>query len=272
MRLAIYKHDLYACCLYSLSINVTIADYMYNRFTKPKRTGRRRISPTMRREVFHRDQNTCQFCGAIESRDKLTIDHLVPLAHGGMDEMINYVTACRDCNAKKRDLSLQEFARTIDIDVSDLPVHGDPIITNIEIPAVIRAIRQRVINSYRAGEFSLRGRGGQNKFEKIYRREVWESSVGKGLTDRHPELPGPVRIMIPEIDTIASNQREKDLLIELAKSANTRNLIGSVLKSEMNIEVVVETLADRERDSALGKRLNQAIKRFHKIYRSKFPK
>lgn len=59
-----------------------------------------------RREVFQRDQYTCQYCG---SRTKdLTIDHVVPRHRGGKHCWDNLVSACRGCNHRKGGNTLEE--------------------------------------------------------------------------------------------------------------------------------------------------------------------
>jgi|TARA_B110000259_G_scaffold184191_2_gene230743 hypothetical protein len=60
--------------------------------------------------------------------------------------------------------------------------------------------------------------------------------------------------MIPEISTIAKNQRELWLLVELAKSANTRNLIGKKLSAnEDDIELRFKTSIEKTSKASLKK-------------------
>ncbi len=59
-----------------------------------------------RREIFLRDNYTCQYCG-IRNRD-LTIDHVVPRSRGGAHNWENVVTACRACNHRKGGNLVQE--------------------------------------------------------------------------------------------------------------------------------------------------------------------
>jgi 5-methylcytosine-specific restriction endonuclease McrA len=54
-----------------------------------------------RRNLFARDRNRCQYCGRIFPTNDLSIDHVVPRAHGGGDSWENLVCACIKCNAKK---------------------------------------------------------------------------------------------------------------------------------------------------------------------------
>jgi hypothetical protein len=48
----------------------------------------------------------CSYCG---SRDRLSIDHLVPKARGGADRSENMVLACRSCNSSKGSRDLMEW-------------------------------------------------------------------------------------------------------------------------------------------------------------------
>jgi 5-methylcytosine-specific restriction endonuclease McrA len=59
-----------------------------------------------RREIFIRDQHTCQYCGTRSS--DLTIDHVVPRSRGGGHSWENLVSACRTCNHRKGGKTVQE--------------------------------------------------------------------------------------------------------------------------------------------------------------------
>ena len=54
--------------------------------------------PMTRRNVFQRDNHTCQYCG---SRELLSIDHVIPRSRGGTDAWDNVTTACTSCNVRK---------------------------------------------------------------------------------------------------------------------------------------------------------------------------
>lgn len=54
-----------------------------------------------RRNLFARDRSRCQYCGRIFPTSELSIDHVVPRAHGGRDTWENLVCACIRCNARK---------------------------------------------------------------------------------------------------------------------------------------------------------------------------
>ena len=56
-----------------------------------------------RRNLYKRDQMTCQYCGAMPGSSELTIDHVLPRAQGGTTTWENCVLACLPCNQKKAD-------------------------------------------------------------------------------------------------------------------------------------------------------------------------
>jgi 5-methylcytosine-specific restriction endonuclease McrA len=52
-----------------------------------------------KREIFRRDNFTCQYCGT--RTGGLTIDHVVPRHRGGQHSWTNLVAACPACNRRK---------------------------------------------------------------------------------------------------------------------------------------------------------------------------
>lgn len=55
-----------------------------------------------REKILRRDRNLCAFCGEIFRDRDLTIDHVMPVSRGGKSTWMNLVTACFDCNCKKK--------------------------------------------------------------------------------------------------------------------------------------------------------------------------
>jgi 5-methylcytosine-specific restriction endonuclease McrA len=53
--------------------------------------------------IFIRDNYVCAYCGKICSTDEVTIDHIIPKSKGGKWTWENLVTACVECNRKKKD-------------------------------------------------------------------------------------------------------------------------------------------------------------------------
>ena len=54
-----------------------------------------------RRNIYKRDQSTCQYCGDRPGSRELSIDHVVPRSRGGRTTWENCVLACMPCNRKK---------------------------------------------------------------------------------------------------------------------------------------------------------------------------
>ena len=54
-----------------------------------------------RRNLFMRDDYTCQYCGRIEPTHRLSLDHVVPRSHGGPTTWENIVCCCLRCNSRK---------------------------------------------------------------------------------------------------------------------------------------------------------------------------
>lgn len=49
------------------------------------------------------NQGLCHYCGQKFDPQELTMDHVVPLARGGLSTKSNLVTACKECNNKKKE-------------------------------------------------------------------------------------------------------------------------------------------------------------------------
>lgn len=54
-----------------------------------------------RRNLFLRDNYTCQYCLRRASIRELNVDHVLPRSRGGPSSWDNLVTSCRECNLRK---------------------------------------------------------------------------------------------------------------------------------------------------------------------------
>jgi len=71
---------------------------------KPRPISRRR------REIFERSSGCCHYCGRALTLDGVWhIEHQLPQALGGGDELVNLVAACAPCNLTKSDRTAIEF-------------------------------------------------------------------------------------------------------------------------------------------------------------------
>lgn len=59
--------------------------------------------------VFLRDNFTCQYCESRKSISELTFDHIIPRSKGGKTSWKNVVAACKVCNLKKGNKTLDEI-------------------------------------------------------------------------------------------------------------------------------------------------------------------
>lgn len=55
-----------------------------------------------RRSILLRDRFTCQYCGGKFAAEELTYDHVIPREAGGKTEWENILSACVECNKRKR--------------------------------------------------------------------------------------------------------------------------------------------------------------------------
>jgi hypothetical protein len=69
--------------------------------------------PRRRREVFEKSDGRCFYCGRVLKLDgKWHIEHQMPRALMGPDELPNLVAACMPCNLSKGDSTALEFLAT----------------------------------------------------------------------------------------------------------------------------------------------------------------
>lgn len=71
---------------------------------------RKNLSKKIRFEVFKRDNFTCQYCGKKSPDVILHVDHIIPVSKGGNNDLINLITACKDCNLGKSDRKLKDLS------------------------------------------------------------------------------------------------------------------------------------------------------------------
>jgi 5-methylcytosine-specific restriction endonuclease McrA len=60
-----------------------------------------------RKNLYLRDLYQCQYCGDTFDAPELTIDHVVPVSHGGKTTWDNTVAACEECNRNKGNKMVQ---------------------------------------------------------------------------------------------------------------------------------------------------------------------
>lgn len=66
-----------------------------------------------RRNLFARDNHSCQYCGRAFPANQLSIDHVVPRSRGGPTTWENVVCSCLKCNTSKGGRTPQEARMTL---------------------------------------------------------------------------------------------------------------------------------------------------------------
>ncbi len=74
----------------------------HTRIITPKRSP---IPQSFRHEIFKNANYKCQDCGVSKDECPLEIDHIVPVAQGGSDELSNFQALCVVCNRAKQNRS-----------------------------------------------------------------------------------------------------------------------------------------------------------------------
>ena len=63
---------------------------------------RKQFSQTERMVIYNKTKGRCAICGKFVPFDEFTIDHIIPLAKGGSNELGNLQCACKTCNLIKQ--------------------------------------------------------------------------------------------------------------------------------------------------------------------------
>lgn len=67
------------------------------------------VPGSVRYEVLKRARHRCELCGAHEEQAAMHVDHIVPRARGGSDDISNFQALCITCNTNKRDKDDTDF-------------------------------------------------------------------------------------------------------------------------------------------------------------------
>lgn len=62
---------------------------------------------------LYRSSHACPYCDVQLTRDTRTLDHIVPLARGGIHGLNNVLVCCADCNRRKSDKLLADWLAEI---------------------------------------------------------------------------------------------------------------------------------------------------------------
>lgn len=133
-------------------------------------------------------KHKCAYCSA--ENTPLEIEHVVPKSKGGSNSATNLVIACRTCNIKKSNKSVEEFLKGKETLLKK-------VLSELKQPlkdaAAINSIRYAIGD--RLKEYGLPisfGSGGQTKFNRTnqgFEKEHWIDAVCVGETGASVEIP-----------------------------------------------------------------------------------
>ncbi len=84
------------------------------------RENRKILTHAARKSIWFKYGCCCAYCGKEIEFNEMHVDHLVPLANGGVDNATNYMPSCDTCNLTKGTLSLEDYRNKIKHSVDDM--------------------------------------------------------------------------------------------------------------------------------------------------------
>lgn len=109
-----------------------------SRASSPKR---KPLSKKLRFDVFKRDGFICQYCGAHPPAVILHVDHINPVARGGINRIDNLITSCEPCNLGKGARPLTAVPRSLAEKAVEAAEREEQI---LGYQKIIEAARERV--------------------------------------------------------------------------------------------------------------------------------
>lgn len=74
---------------------------------------RKKISSAVRKIVYAKDQGRCYLCGNPVDEETFEVEHKVPVAKGGTNNLDNMYVACHECNTMKNSMFFDDFMQKI---------------------------------------------------------------------------------------------------------------------------------------------------------------
>lgn len=72
---------------------------------------RKPIPKSVRKLMHARYDGHCAYCGIQIDYKDMQVDHATPLRIGGMDDVSNYMPACRSCNHYKATFDIESYRK-----------------------------------------------------------------------------------------------------------------------------------------------------------------
>lgn len=74
---------------------------------------RKKLAPSLRKVVYAKDEGRCYLCGEKVAEDAFEIEHKIPVAKGGTNNLSNLYVACHICNTMKNSMLFEEFMQKV---------------------------------------------------------------------------------------------------------------------------------------------------------------
>jgi 5-methylcytosine-specific restriction endonuclease McrA len=75
---------------------------------------RKKLTKAERQAVYEKCNGHCAYCGCEITISQMQVDHLWPISLNGLDEMKNWLPACRSCNHYKGSSPPYSFRQTLE--------------------------------------------------------------------------------------------------------------------------------------------------------------
>lgn len=86
----------------------------------------------------------CVYCKRhFKSESDKTIDHLIPKAKGGLNELENLFIACKDCNQWKANMTISEFIKEVETYLKNNKTINFKTYTRIDLQNIINYERTK---------------------------------------------------------------------------------------------------------------------------------
>lgn len=94
-----------------------LAQFRLDRHRKRAKGGYAKVTVADWERIKERFEYRCAYCHNLIGKDKVTMDHVIPLSKGGRHAVGNIVPACNRCNQHKGSLTVVEFKRRMGMSI-----------------------------------------------------------------------------------------------------------------------------------------------------------
>lgn len=143
----------------------------------------------LRFTVFQKDNFTCQYCGRKPPKVVLEVDHILPRAEHGTDEIENLITSCEDCNRGKGKMLLTKTPAKVRKNIKSIEEKYEQLKAFYEYQNKISSITELLIDDIddywsqlwdRKYSLNIYGRASIKMFLGIFTKEEITDALYRG--------------------------------------------------------------------------------------------